>query len=176
MIFILLNTIILKCNPSKSWKTCEFFIVFFSFQIITLTPKRSYTFKPWVFIVYIGVSTAPLKNTTPLAKPTPLKSANCPRPPFSMNPKNIKVFQSFTSSYLLRVTKFLVKISQFEFLVMTKQRILVYKLFLSLNTPDFSLLFVEKLQPSPLKKVIPFSQQPPLKTEVLSSPPVLKIW
>ena len=35
-------------------------------------------------------------------------------------------------SYLI-VTKFLVKIPQFEFLVMTEQSILVYKLFLSLN-------------------------------------------
>ena len=35
---------------------------------------------------------------------------------------------------------------------MTKQKNLVYKLFLSLNIPDFSLAFAEKLQPS-LKKV-----------------------
>ena len=38
-----------------------------------------------------------------------------------------------------------IKISQFEFLVTTGQRILVYKLFLSLNIPDFSFFF--KLQP-----------------------------
>ena len=60
-------------------------------------------------------------------------------------------FFSFTLSYLLKVTKFLVKISQFELLVMTKQKILVYKHFLSLNIPDFSLFFVKKLQPSPEK-------------------------
>ena len=60
-------------------------------------------------------------------------------------------FLSFTLSYLLKVTKFLVKISQFELLVMTKQKILVYKHFLSLNIPDFSLFFVKKLQPSPEK-------------------------
>ena len=58
-----------------------------------------------------------------------------------------KSFLSFTPSYLLKVTKRLVKISQFEFLFMTKQGILVYKLFLSLNIPDFSLFFIEKLQP-----------------------------
>ena len=63
-----------------------------------------------------------------------------------MNPKTIS-FSSFTPSDLLKVTKFLVKISQFEFLVTAEQRILVYKLFLSLNIPDFSLFFVKKLQP-----------------------------
>ena len=35
-------------------------------------------------------------------------------------------------SYLLKVTKFLVKISQFEFLVMTEKNIFAYKFFLSL--------------------------------------------
>ena len=48
---------------------------------------------------------------------------------------------------VLKVTKFLVKISQFEFLVTTEQRLLVHKLFLSLNILNFSLFFVEKLQP-----------------------------
>ena len=67
-----------------------------------------------------------------------------------MNLKNIKGFSSFTLSYLLKVTKFLVKIYQFEFLVTTEQRILVCKLFLPLNIPDFSLFFVEKLQTPPL--------------------------
>ena len=52
-------------------------------------------------------------------------------------------------SYLLKVTNFFVKISQFEFLVTTEQRILFYKLFFSLNIPDFSLLLIEKLQPLP---------------------------
>ena len=55
-----------------------------------------------------------------------------------MNPKNIS-FSSFIPSYLLKVTKFLVKNSQFEFLVMTEQSIFIYKPFLSLNIPDFSL-------------------------------------
>ena len=53
-----------------------------------------------------------------------------------------KVFLSFTPSYLLKVTKFLVKISQLEFLVMTEQSIHFYKHFLSLNIPDFSLFFI----------------------------------
>ena len=43
-----------------------------------------------------------------------------------------------TASYLLKVTKFLVKISQFEFLVMTEKNIFAYKLFLSSNISDFN--------------------------------------
>ena len=39
------------------------------------------------------------------------------------------------------VHKFLVKIFQFEFLVMTEQSILIDELFLSLNISDFSLFF-----------------------------------
>ena len=42
-------------------------------------------------------------------------------------------------SYLLKVTKFLGKISQFEFLVMSKKNIFAYKLFLPLNISDFNL-------------------------------------
>ena len=38
--------------------------------------------------------------------------------------------------------KLLVKISHFEFLVMTEQNIFGYKLFLSLNILDFSLFFM----------------------------------
>ena len=39
----------------------------------------------------------------------------------------------------LKVTKFLVKISEFKFLVKTDQTFFVYKLFLLLNISDFSL-------------------------------------
>ena len=46
-----------------------------------------------------------------------------------MNLKNIKGFSSFTLSYFLKVTKFLVKISQFEFLVMTEQEFLFINFF-----------------------------------------------
>ena len=41
-------------------------------------------------------------------------------------------------SYLLKVTKFVRKISQFEFLVMTEKNSFAYKLFLSLIISDFS--------------------------------------
>ena len=56
---------------------------------------------------------------------------------------------------------------------MTEQNILVYKLFLSLNIPDFS-LFNLKLA-TPLKKVTHlFPSNPPLKIEVLSTPPLFE--
>ena len=65
-----------------------------------------------------------------------------------MNPQNIKVFHLSPHLIFLKyITKFVLKISQFEFLVTTVQSVLVYELFLSLNIPDFSLSFVEKLQP-----------------------------
>ena len=88
-------------------------------------------------------------------------------------PWNPKSFSSFTPSYLSKVTKFLVKVSQFEFLVTTEQRILVYKLFLSLDIPDFSLFFVKKLHLlplAPLKKVTPYFQAIPSKNWALVKP------
>ena len=61
---------------------------------------------------------------------------------FSKSPKN-KILSSLTPSYILTVTKFLVKIFQFEFLVMTEKNIFAYiiNLFLSLSITDFSLFF-----------------------------------
>ena len=44
---------------------------------------------------------------------------------FFHEPQKYQSFSSSTPSYLLKVTKFLVKISQFEFLVMTEKNILV---------------------------------------------------
>ena len=46
-------------------------------------------------------------------------------------------FSSLIPSYLLKVTKFLSKISWFEFFVMTEKNIFAYKLFVSLNISDF---------------------------------------
>ena len=71
---------------------------------------------------------------------------------FQWTPKILKFF-ILNPSYLLKVTKFLVKICQFEFLVMTEKNIFVYTLFLSLNTSDFSLFFCKIA--TPLKKVTP---------------------
>ena len=84
-----------------------------------------------------------------------------------MKHQNIKPF------YPLKVTKFLLKFSQFEFLVTTEQSLLVYKFFLSLNIPDFSLFFVEKLQP-PEKSHPLFPSNSPLKTHSAKSPPFWK--
>ena len=58
------------------------------------------------------------------------------KPEFSVNPI-IKI----------KVTKFLVKLSQFKFLVNTDKNVFVYKFFSSLNISDFSLFFMEKLEP-----------------------------
>ena len=58
-------------------------------------------------------------------------------------------------SYLLKVTKFLDKISQFEFLLMTEKNIFAYKLFLALNVLGFNFFYVKIATPpppSPLKK------------------------
>ena len=52
----------------------------------------------------------------------------------------MKVFHPQPPSYLLKVTKSLVKISQFEFLVMTEKNIFVYN-YLSLNISDLSCCF-----------------------------------
>ena len=79
-------------------------------------------------------------------------------------------------SYLLKVTKFLGKISQVEFLVITKKNVFAHKLFLSLNISDFNLCDnctpPPPPPPPPPKKVTPlFPSNPPLKVEVLSSSP-----
>ena len=74
-----------------------------------------------------------------------------------------------------KVTKFSLKLSQFEFLVMTRQSALVYKLVLSLNIRDFSLFFVKKLRPPPPEKShLLFPSNPPLKAEVQSSHPLFE--
>ena len=63
-----------------------------------------------------------------------------------------------------------------ENLVMTEKNIFAYKVFLLLNISDFNFVFMWKLHPppSPWKKSPPLSQQPPLKVEVMSSPPFWK--
>ena len=62
------------------------------------------------------------------------------RPP----PWKNKIFQ-WTPIIKLKVTKFLIKFSQFKFLVNTDKDI--YKLFLSLYISDFNLFFMQKLHP-----------------------------
>ena len=91
----------------------------------------------------------PFINTTPSFLPSsPLNLQTVQGPPFLGNPPPISLYQFFvksplkvgffserpkyqsfssvTPSYLLKVTKFLVNISQFEFLVMTEKNIFVY--------------------------------------------------
>ena len=128
-------------------------------------------------IVCIGVSTPlPPPTPPPLFLEATLKSANCPIPPifcFFVKPSPPKngIFQwapiifkclSLTPSHLLKVTKFLVRFSQFKFLVMTKKNIFVYKLFLYLNISDFSLLFMWRMQTPKRKKATPCFPATPL--------------
>ena len=132
--------------------------------------KKSIRFLVWFLF------NAPSKTSIRIFCQAPtLKSANCPSllfrqsplyigfswtPPlkvgfFNERPKYQSV-SSLTPSYLLKVTNFLVKISQFEFLVITEKNIFVYKLFMSLNISDFSLFFWKFAPPPlPLKKVTP---------------------
>ena len=129
----------------------------------------------------IGVSTPPPSKTpSPLSCQAPLKSSKCPSPPFPQflplhrffcesplkieffsEPQKYSSFSFLTPSYLLKITKFLVKVSQFEFFGMTEKNVFVYKLFLSLNISDFSLSLMKKLY-LPLEKVIPFFPTNPL--------------
>ena len=94
-----------------------------------------------------------------------------------MNPKNIKSFSSLIPSYLLKVTKFLGEISQFEFLVTAEKNIFAYKLFLSLNISDFILFlfFFLKIGNLPAEKShLPLSQQPPSKSWGPVKPPLFE--
>ena len=147
----------------------------------------------------MGYDPPSFRNTTPSfsSSPPPLKSANWPSPTprffrrfppiycFFVNtppPKNrvfqwtLIIFKFFilTPSHLLKVTKFLVKISQFKFLLMTEKNIFVGKLFLSLNISDFSLCknctSTEKIHPL-------LSQESPSKNwDAVKPSPLLKIW
>ena len=143
----------------------------------------------------IGLSTPPQKHipllscqAPPLNRQTvqtplfrqPSSILVFPDPPFPLKvgffskPSKYYNFSSLMPSYLLKVTKFLDKISKFEFLVMTEKNIFAYKLFLSLNISDFNLFFVWKLQ-LPLKKGTSlFPSNPPLKVEILSNFPFWK--
>ena len=61
---------------------------------------------------------------------------------FKLFVSNAPFHPFLTPSHLLKVTKFLVKIFQFKFLVMTEKNIFVYKFFLSLNILEFRLFFM----------------------------------
>ena len=74
---------------------------------------------------------------------------------FQWTPKILKFF------ILLKVNKLLLKMSQFEFLVMIEKKIFTYKVFLSLNILDFNLFFMWQLQTPWKKSPHLFSQEPP---------------
>ena len=76
---------------------------------------------------------------------------------FNKSPKYLN-FLSLAPSHLLKVTKFLVKISQFEFLIMTEKNFFVYKPFLSLKK---KLKFNLKFPSSPERSYPLFQQSPP---------------
>ena len=85
-------------------------------------------------------------------EPAPLKVRLFSEPP------KYQSFPPLTPSYLLKVTEFFVKISQFECLViMTEKNIFVYKIFL--------FFYVKIAPPLPLKKShSPLSKQSPFKS------------
>ena len=91
--------------------------------------------------------------------PFPLKSENCPTPPSSTSslctpsPPPLKKSDFSVNTYKkLKVTKFLVQLSQFRFLVNTDKNIFFYKLFLSLNISDFSLFIFYAKTGSPAER------------------------
>ena len=132
-----------------------------------------------IVMVCIGVLTH-LKNTTLSFLPSPATlNLQTLLAPFLSNPLSILVFcepflkvglfsepqkyQSFSSltpSYLLKVTKFLVEISQFEFLVMTEKNIFAHKLFMPLNIQILIYFYVTIA--SSLNKVTPSFPANPL--------------
>ena len=130
----------------------------------------------------IGVSTPPPpQKHHPFfsAKPPPLNLQAVQFPPvylFVVTPPKNRIFQwntivlSFSAldpSYFLKVTKFLVKISQFKFVVITEKHS-VYNLFMVLNISDVS-LFLCKTACN-----LSFKNSPPLKLRSCQGPPFWK--
>ena len=81
---------------------------------------------------------------------------------FQWTPK-ISIFSSLSPSYLLKVTKLLVEICQFEFSFMREKNIFAHKIFFPLNISDFDLLLCEYSNPSRIKSP-PLFQQFPFKS------------
>ena len=85
---------------------------------------------------------------------------------FFSEPEIYSSFSFLTPSNLLKITKFLVKVSQFEFFVMTEKNSFVSKLFLSLNISDIVYLLCKNCTPPPpppIERAPPLSHQPPSK-------------
>ena len=132
-----------------------------SFLMPSLTPLNQqnvkYPFPGNPPPLYIGFSWPPLKVRF-----------------FQWTPKILK-FLSLNTILSFKVTKILVKISQFESLVMTEKNIFAHKHFLSLNISDF-IFYVKIANCPPEKKSPPLSQQPPSKSGGPVKSPFLKIW
>ena len=64
---------------------------------------------------------------------------------YPLSPLKNQIFQ-WIPILKLKKTKFLVKLSQFKFLINTDKNIFVYKFFVW-NISDFSLFFMQKLDP-----------------------------
>ena len=129
--------------------------------------------------VCIRLLTPTFKNHLPIScqapPPVPLKSANCPRPPFfgnsflyigfSLTPSTPsskawifqwtpKILKFFIVNLIIKVTKFLVKISQFEFFFCHWIfQILVYFLHKNCNPPPFRKKITRSFSPTPLWKL-----------------------
>ena len=141
-----------------------------------------------IVIMCIGVSPPPPSKTPPphSCQAHPLFKQPSLYIGFSWNIPKSRIFQwtpsfsSLTPSYLLKVTKFLVEISQFEFLVMTEKNIFAHKLILPLNIQIliFWFIFLWKLQPTcpPMKSPPSFPANPFYKLRFCQAPPFLKIW
>ena len=96
---------------------------------------------------------------------TPLKIRQ-----FFREPQKYSSFSSLTQFDLLKITKFLVKVSQFEFFVMTEKNIFIYRRSCH---KQFQILvyLLRKKCIIPLKRSPPsFPPTPPLKIKVLSRP------
>ena len=129
----------------------------------------------WEGGMAIGVPNLPqIYPPSFLSSPRPLRYANCPTRPIFREPpaiywlwlfvsppvKNwifqwtsiISKFSSSTLPYHLTVTRFLVKISQINFLDMTEKNIFVYTCSLLLNISDFSLFLCKNCSFFPWKR------------------------
>ena len=78
--------------------------------------------------------------------------------------------------YLLRITKFFVKIPHFEFLVMAEKNIFAHKPFLTLNFQILIYFLSENCNPPHEKSHPIFLSNSPLTFEVLSSSHFKKTW
>ena len=96
-----------------------------------------------------------------VTQPSPLKVG------FFSEPQKYKSFLSLALSCLLKVTKFLVKIYQFEFVVMTKKNIFAYELFINCPSPPPPPFLGNRPPPTILVFRDP---PPPLKVGFFSEP------